>query len=69
MPERADRLVKAVRQWCEAHGVRNVDLANQLGISPQGVGNILNGTGQVTGEQALALQEPLLKDNLMTTRF
>jgi flagellar motor protein MotB len=67
MPERADRLVKAVRQWSEAHGVRNVDLANQLGIGPQGVWNILNGTSQVTGEQALALQEPLLKDNLMTS--
>jgi hypothetical protein len=62
MPERTERLVKAVRQWIEANSIRQVDLATQLGTSPQGLWNALNRKSELTGEQALHLEELLLKD-------
>jgi hypothetical protein len=69
MPARTDQLIKSVRQMCEIRGIRNVDIARSIGISPQSVWNILNGTSQATGEQALALEELLLKDQSMKSEL
>jgi plasmid maintenance system antidote protein VapI len=58
-PERTERLVEEMRLWCEKHGVRHKDLAELLGISPQGVTEIFKGRNQPTGEQALQMIELL----------
>lgn len=69
MPVRTDQLIKSIRQMCEARGIRNVEVARAIGVSPQAVWNIFNGKSQVSGEQALALEELLLKDQIMKPHF
>jgi hypothetical protein len=64
MGQRTERFVQSVRGWCEANGVRNVDLARTLGISPQAVWNIFNQASGVTGETALHLQEIISRTNM-----
>jgi transcriptional regulator with XRE-family HTH domain len=56
-PRRTKRLLKDVKAWLKATGTKQIDLARMLGISPQGLTNILKNRAEPTGEQALALSE------------
>jgi plasmid maintenance system antidote protein VapI len=58
-PERTDRLIREVQQWCKTHRVKHKDLAVILGMTPQGVTEMFKGRANPTGEQALHLQELL----------
>jgi transcriptional regulator with XRE-family HTH domain len=49
-------LVEKIRHWCKANGVSQVELANRLGITPQGVTEIFKGRNRPTGVQVLLMQ-------------
>ena len=56
-PKRTKALVKKTKAWLKATGTKRTELARRVGVSPQGLYNILNGLAEPTGEQALALNE------------
>jgi transcriptional regulator with XRE-family HTH domain len=53
------RLLVEVKEWCKTHGMKQTDLAKELGISPQRLNDILTGrrNAEPTGAQVLKLQE------------
>jgi plasmid maintenance system antidote protein VapI len=55
--ERTERLLKRVEKWRQDHAVTQKDLAGRLGMTPQQLNDIIKGRTQLTGEQALHLQE------------
>jgi predicted XRE-type DNA-binding protein len=57
MGERTDRLVTEMQKWAKAQKLKNKELAEILGITPQGMTEIFKGRNQPTGEQALAMLE------------
>jgi len=46
-----------MREWAKTHNVKSKDLAEMLGISPQGMTEIFKGGNQPTGEQVLVMLE------------
>jgi plasmid maintenance system antidote protein VapI len=50
-------LVSQMREWAKTHNVKSKDLAEMLGISPQGMTEIFKGSNQPTGEQVLVMLE------------
>jgi len=58
-PRRTKRLIKDIKAWLKATNTKQIVLAKKLGISPQGLTNILKGRAEPTGEQALAMLEHL----------
>ncbi len=56
-PERTQRLIAEVKAWLELHGVKQKDLAKELGLSPQRLNNYLSGRRELSGEQTLHLLE------------
>jgi transcriptional regulator with XRE-family HTH domain len=52
-------LVEKIRHWCKANGVSQVELANRLGITPQGVTETFKGRNKPTGVQVLLMQDML----------
>jgi predicted XRE-type DNA-binding protein len=60
-PERTRRLLEQVEHWCEAHNVKQKELAGLLHISPQRLNDMMTGrrNTQPTGEQVLQMQELL----------
>jgi plasmid maintenance system antidote protein VapI len=50
-------LVSQMRECAKAHNVKSKDLAEMLGISPQGTTEIFKGRNQPTGEQVLVMLE------------
>jgi plasmid maintenance system antidote protein VapI len=57
LPERTHRLITEVKAWIEVHGIKQKDLAAQLRMTPQQFNNCLRGYRELSGEQALHLQE------------
>lgn len=55
--ERTQRLIAEVKLWCEEHQIKQVELAQSLGVSPQLVTEWIKGRKHPTGEQALAMLE------------
>jgi hypothetical protein len=62
MGERTERLVSEMQKWAKAHKVKNKELAEMLGIKPQGITEIFMGRNQPTGEQVLVMLE-LMKES------
>jgi DNA-binding transcriptional regulator YiaG len=58
-PERTQRLITEIKAWCEAHQIKQVELARRLSVSPQLVTEWIKGRKQPTGEQALHMLELL----------
>jgi plasmid maintenance system antidote protein VapI len=56
-PERTERLLKRVEKWRKDYAVTQKDLARRLGMTPQQLNDIIKGRTQLTGEQALHLEE------------
>ena len=50
-------LVQEVMEWCESNGVKQVELANMLGVSKQLVTEWVKGRRFPLGEEVLAMQE------------
>ena len=46
-----------MRKWAKTHNVKNTELAEMLGITPQGMTEIFKGRNQPTGEQVLLMLE------------
>jgi plasmid maintenance system antidote protein VapI len=57
MGERTERLVSEMQKWAKAHKVKHKELAEYLGVTPNGITEIFKGRNQPTGEQALAMLE------------
>jgi hypothetical protein len=64
--ERSKQLVYELDAWYRGHTVRQKDLAAVLGLSPQGLAEILALRNKPTGEQALRIAE-FLNNNTMNT--
>lgn len=62
MGELTTELLNRVREWCAKERGRKAEVSRLLGISAQGVSNLLADRQQLTGEQALKLQA-FLKEN------
>ena len=62
MGERTDRLVADIEKWAKAKNLKNKELAEMLGITPQGITEIFMGRNQPTGEQVLVMLE-LMKES------
>jgi len=60
-PERTQMFLTSVRVWCKTNGVKQIELARMLGVSPQSVTEWFKGRNQPTGEQVLAMQEILAR--------
>lgn len=58
-PERIERLLTEVQEWCEAHNVSQTELARLLGVNPQHVTEWKKGRSHPSGENALAMLELL----------
>lgn len=58
-PQRTRRLIAEVEAWRQANKVKQKDLAQMLGVSPQQLNDILKDRTKPTGEQALHLLELL----------
>lgn len=56
-PERTRRLIEEVEQWRKANNIKQKDLAETLGISPQQYNNIVKARTDPTAEQALHMQQ------------
>jgi transcriptional regulator with XRE-family HTH domain len=56
-PKRTKALIKQTKAWLKVTGIKRTELARRVGVTPQGLYNILNGLSEPTGEQALALSE------------
>src|SRR5260370_14104151 len=56
-PERTQRLIAEVKAWLKIHGIKQKDLAAQISMTPQQFNNCLRGYRELSGEQALHLQE------------
>jgi plasmid maintenance system antidote protein VapI len=54
-------LLSKLREWCEQQRGRKSMVARYLDIDPQALSNLFAGRQQLTGEQALAIQEFLKK--------
>jgi hypothetical protein len=64
--DREGRGLKSKRfptKWAKAHNVKSKDLAEMLGITPQGMTEIFKGRNQPTGEQVLVMLELLRLDD------
>jgi plasmid maintenance system antidote protein VapI len=46
-----------MREWAKTHKVKNKELAEMLGIKPQGMTEIFKGRNQPTSEQVLVMLE------------
>ncbi len=51
------KLLRKLKRWCDQQRGRKAEIAKLLKIHPQAVSNLLAGRQQLTGEQALILQE------------
>jgi predicted XRE-type DNA-binding protein len=67
MGELTNKLVNELRRWCAKERGRQVSVSRLLGISAQGVSNLLAGRQELTGEQALVVQQ-LLKTQGKSTK-
>jgi plasmid maintenance system antidote protein VapI len=56
-PERTEALLKRVGKWLQENATTQKDLAGLLDMTPQQLNDIIKGRTQLTGEQALHLQE------------
>jgi hypothetical protein len=61
-PERSRQLVYELEAFYRSHPMRQKDLANELGLKPQQLSEILALRNRPTGEQILTIQD-FLKDN------
>lgn len=63
MGERTQRLLDALREWCNEKYGRQTEVGKAIGVSPQTVSNWLAipPRNQLMGEHALAIQEFLQK--------
>ena len=59
MPPRTDKLLAAIKEWCDAERGRRSALARLIGTSPQTVTHWFAGRKTPTLEQGLAIQEIL----------
>jgi Helix-turn-helix len=59
--ERAQVLLAELGDWCAEKRGRQTEVARAIGVSPQAVNDWLNGRKRMSGEQALRVQEFLLK--------
>jgi DNA-binding XRE family transcriptional regulator len=56
-PARIRRLIAELEAWRKANHIKQKDLADSLGMSPQQLNNIIKDRHDPTGEQALHMQE------------
>jgi plasmid maintenance system antidote protein VapI len=63
MPERSQKLIAETLAWLSDNGVSQRELAAMLEMTPQQLNDILRGRTQLTGEQALHLQEIIRQKN------
>jgi transcriptional regulator with XRE-family HTH domain len=56
-PARIRRLIAELETWRKANKIKQKDLADSLGMSPQQLNNIIKDRQEPTGEQALHIQE------------
>ena len=61
MSERTTKLMEDLKSWCSRERGRQAEVARAIETTPQTVNDWLSGRKQLTGEQALALQEFLKK--------
>jgi hypothetical protein len=61
MPKRTKKLLSALEAWCDREFGRRSEVARILEVSPQAVTNWFAGRQELTGEQALAIQELLAR--------
>jgi predicted XRE-type DNA-binding protein len=61
MGELTNKLVDELRRWCAKERGRQAYVSRLLGVSAQAVSNLLAGRQELTGEQALVIQEFLRK--------
>ena len=54
---RTEKLLRALSYWCAQGYGRQSEVARLLNVSPQQFNDWLKGRTQLTGEQALAIQE------------
>jgi hypothetical protein len=57
MGARTTQLLKTLREWCEEEKGRQTKVAHILGVPPSAVADWFGSRRQMTGEQALAVQE------------
>jgi predicted XRE-type DNA-binding protein len=61
MGELTSKLLNQLRRWCAKERGRQAQVSRLLGVSAQAVSNLLADRQQLTGEQALVIQEFLKK--------
>jgi DNA-binding transcriptional regulator YdaS (Cro superfamily) len=54
---RTEKLLSALKDWCAEKYGRQSEVARLLDVSPQQLTDWFKGRTQLTGEQALAIQE------------
>jgi transcriptional regulator with XRE-family HTH domain len=54
-PERIDRLLAEVQEWCKAHNVSQTELARLIGVNPQHITEWKKGRSRPSGENTLAM--------------
>jgi DNA-binding transcriptional regulator YdaS (Cro superfamily) len=57
MMTRTEKLLNALKDWCAEKYGRQSEIARLLSVSPQQLTDWFKGRTQLTGEQALAIQE------------
>ncbi len=57
--KRTKEIIKRIQPWCTERGVRQQDLAQMLGVSPQLITEWIKGRKEPMGEQILHLLEIL----------
>jgi len=61
MPPRTQKLIAALRSWCDERYGRRSEIGRTLGVGLQVITNWFAGRQEPTGEQALAVQEFLAR--------
>jgi hypothetical protein len=61
MPPKTQKLLDALKAWCDQGRGRRMEFARQSAISPQTIWNWFSGRQQPTAEQILVVQEFLAK--------
>jgi predicted XRE-type DNA-binding protein len=67
-PEKSQELLAELSHWCEQRWGRQAEVASAVGTSRQTVNDWLSGRKKMTGEQALRVQEFLLKTRRRSAR-
>jgi transcriptional regulator with XRE-family HTH domain len=57
MPPKTQKLIDALKAWCDKGHVRRTEVAEKVGASRQAITNWFSGRQQPTAEQVLAVQE------------